>query len=472
MHQPYAAFLNGTGLTIKFLRLEWYTTAFNRRILNWSTGWARFLRVSFDCGVYACLLLVPVSFAFLVHAVTGVFRTAKPDSSAITRPVEVEILIPGVTLPKDELGFYVVTLLVCTVLHELGHAIASYVEDVPLNGFGVKVLFILPMAYADISTEALDRIKAWGKLRIFCAGVWHNLLLGLIGYLCFATLPSLLSPFFSTSSGVYVVSVDADSPINGARGLHHSDVIVHINRLPVTTADSYYDALLESLRDKPKYCVTSDFVHAHDESKKIETANGLVECCDSAATENLCFEHFIVNGVLEMPPYFCLHVRRLIESSGGLCDEQDNCAPGFYCVKPLLDNRTTILQIHTKRRSSSVGAEVLYLGHPGDIYRTVRWSSYVPKTGVFSPGLPESLLLLFKYLTVFSFGLAFVNILPCYGFDGQHIVQIIMHQLLAKVLRKRRNRNTVSMAVTVLGTFLLFLLVVDFVKQNLVRAVN
>lgn len=466
MHHPYEAFLAGTGLTVRFLRVDWYTTALNRKILHWSTKWTRFWRVSFDMGVYACLLLVPASFAYLVFAVAQALGVGQTSSSAAARPLDVEIMIPGVTLPKDELGFYIVTLLLCTVLHELGHALASCVEDVPLNGFGVRVLFIIPMAYADLSTDALDRSKGRAKLRIFCAGVWHNLLLGIVGYLLFTGLPSLLSPFYGTGAGVFVVEVDADSPLRGPRGLQASDVIVQINRLPVTTGDSYYEALVEALRDKPKYCVTSDFVHTHDESKKVETeaTNGVFECCDRAAAENLCFEHFVFNGMLEMPPYMCLHVRRLVESSSGPCDEQDNCNPGYYCVKPLLDNRTTILQI---RRSSKV--DVLYLGHPGDIYRTARWSPYVPKTRLFGPQFPEILLLLFKYVTVFSFGLAFVNSLPCYGFDGQYIVHTVVHQLLGRVVRKRATRDALSITITMVGTILLLILVADFLKKNLLN---
>lgn len=476
MHHPYAAFLNGTGLTIKLMRLEWYTTAFNRRICSWSTN-RRLLRPYFDLGVYCCLALVPFSMAVLVYAVVQAFSTSAETSpgtaaTALAPVVEVELLIPGVTLPFDELGFYVVTLMICTVVHEVGHAVASYLEDVPLNGIGLRVLFILPMAYADLSTEALDRIKNWGKLRIFCAGVWHNLLLALLGYLCLCSVAPLLAPFYSTSSGVYVLSVDKEAAVYGPRGIFPRDVIVQINRVAVTNGESYYEALVEAGRERPKFCVTSEYVHAHDESKKVETgANGLVECCDRTVPENLCFEHFIVNGVLEMPPYFCLHIRRLIEHSGGLCDEQDNCAPGLYCVKPLLDNHTTILQI--KRSSSSGGhrapADVLYLGHPGDVYRAVKWSAFVPKTRLLSPQLPEVLQLLAKYVTVFSFGLAFVNILPCYGFDGQYIVHILVHQLLAgRLVRRRKTRDAIAMACTMMGSFLLFLLVANFFKENVV----
>lgn len=453
------------------MRLEWYTTAFNRKILNWSTSWARLLRLSFDLGVYITLLLLPAALIYLLYLVGSklvhTVDPARPAEDRVRAGPELEILIPGVTLPTNELGFYVVTLLVCTVIHELGHALASYVEDVPLNGFGVRVLFILPMAYADLSTEALDRLKSWGKLRIFCAGVWHNLFLGLCSYLLFVGHARLVSPFYSMNSGVYVKSLDTDSPLTGPRGLRAHDVILQINGVAVSNLASYHHALVKALRDKPKYCITSEYVHLNDESKKIATVNGLVECCDPSALEYICYEHFIVNGVLEMPPFMCLHVRKLIEASGGACDDQDNCNPGYYCVKPLLDNRTTILQI---RRSS--GTNVLYLGHPGDIYRTVKSSGYVPRTKVFSAQLAEQSLLLLKYMTVFSFGLAFVNVLPCYGFDGQYIVGVLVQWLFSGVIRKRRSRRLISTIITGVGTALLVVLVVDFLRQSLVKGVG
>ena len=458
--------------------------------MSWSRR--RFLRVSFNTGVYVSLLLTPIAFAVLVYAVfTSYTRMAFPAKEEATvamtkvnRPIEVDLLIPGVTLPINELGFYVSALLICTVLHELGHAMASYAEDVPLNGFGMRTIFILPMAYADLPTDALSRIKHWRKLRIFCAGIWHNLLLGLLSYAIFSALPPLLSPVFSTSSGVYIMGLEAESPLQGPRGLQPSDVIVRINRVPVTNADSYHKALLQSLRDKPKYCISSEvsesltdppiqpydnvpffqFVHAHDESTAItETVNGVIECCDKSASDQLCFEHFIVNGILEMPPFMCLHIRSVIESADGYCDEQDNCNPGFYCIKPLLDNRTTIMQI--KR---TIGPEVLYLGRPGDVYQTAKWSEYVPKNTFWSPRVLEAGLLFLKYVTVFSFGLGFVNILPCYGFDGQYIVQIIVHAALAGLVRKRRTRETISLVVTVVGTLMLVLLVGDSLRHNLI----
>lgn len=37
--------------------------------------------------------------------------------------------VPGVNLPISDIGYYVATLVICSVVHELGHAIAAVRYD-------------------------------------------------------------------------------------------------------------------------------------------------------------------------------------------------------------------------------------------------------------------------------------------------------------------------------------------------------
>ena len=39
-----------------------------------------------------------------------------------------QVMLPGVTLPISEFGYYVMALLLCSVIHEAGHAIAALQE--------------------------------------------------------------------------------------------------------------------------------------------------------------------------------------------------------------------------------------------------------------------------------------------------------------------------------------------------------
>ena len=44
-------------------------------------------------------------------------------------------------------------------------------------GFGMFVMFILPAAFVDLPTDQLLALRPMGQLRVFAAGVWHNVVL-------------------------------------------------------------------------------------------------------------------------------------------------------------------------------------------------------------------------------------------------------------------------------------------------------
>jgi S2P endopeptidase len=46
-------------------------------------------------------------------------------------------------------------LLICSVVHEFGHAVTSVAEDVTVIGAGIFVMLVMPAAYVDISTAEL-----------------------------------------------------------------------------------------------------------------------------------------------------------------------------------------------------------------------------------------------------------------------------------------------------------------------------
>ena len=66
---------------------------------------------------------------------------------------------------------------------------------------------VYPGAFVDLYTEHLTVISPLRQLRIYCAGVWHNLVLLLLGLLVLWFLPYLLVPLYVTGHGVVVVNV-------------------------------------------------------------------------------------------------------------------------------------------------------------------------------------------------------------------------------------------------------------------------
>uniref|UniRef100_A0A182V141 Membrane-bound transcription factor site-2 protease n=1 Tax=Anopheles merus TaxID=30066 RepID=A0A182V141_ANOME len=484
MHYPYDAFLRGTGLTVKFLRLQWHTTALNRSIVKWSTKYPKILDCSFNAGVYLSLVLMPFAIVMIVVSslqtnlhgqsakvvTTGGAGGGDPRSSAARRMVEIDLVVPGVNLPINELGYYVAALAINSVVHELGHGLAAVLEDVQIRGFGLHVLLIIPMAYTQLDSDLLNTLRLWKKLRVLCAGIWHNLLLGLLTYLLFMATPFLFSALYRTSDGVIVTALKNNSPMAGARGLEQGDIVRSINSCEIRHEDSWFECLLHTIHSPPAYCVSTDFVHLNDESVPMSHKNdGLIECCGSDNTASSCFEYMVDANEddVPLPQHMCLNIRKTIENSFGYCQHNGQCAEG-HCFKPSISNYTTIMQI---RRESK--PDVIYIGHPGDATRTVHVSRFIPKTGLFAPRLADSIQLLLKYVTVFAIGLAFINVMPCYGFDGQHIVNALLSDgAIQQRIPQKSKRDMISLAVNVVGTLFVFILVAKVFWLSLSRLLS
>uniref|UniRef100_A0A182SZ79 Membrane-bound transcription factor site-2 protease n=1 Tax=Anopheles maculatus TaxID=74869 RepID=A0A182SZ79_9DIPT len=482
MHYPYDAFLRGTGLTVKFLRLQWHTTALNRSIVKWSTKYPKILDCSFNAGVYLSLVLMPFAVVMIVISSlqTNLHgQSAKVVTSSGTggdsrtpgrRMVEIDLVVPGVNLPMNEIGYYIAALAINSVVHELGHGLAAVLEDVQIKGFGLHVLLIIPMAYTQLDLDQLNTLRLWKKLRVLCAGIWHNLVLGLFTYLLFISTPLLFSALYRTSDGVIVTSLKNNSPMAGSRGLEQGDIIKSINSCEIHHEESWFECLLHTIHSPPAYCVSTDFVHLNDESVPMSHKNdGLIECCGSENTASSCFEYMVDANEddVALPQHMCLNIRKTIENSFGYCQHNGQCSEG-HCFKPSINNYTTIMQI---RRESK--PDVIYIGHPGDATRTVQVSRFVPKTGLFAPRFADSIQLLLKYVTVFAIGLAFINVMPCYGFDGQHIVNTLLSDgTIQQRIPQKNKRDMISLVVNVVGTLFVFILLIKVFWLSLYRVLS
>lgn len=479
MHYPYQAFLQGTGLTVKPFRIHWHTTALNRTVVKWASKFPRPLSLSFDLGVWVSIVLLPViciahfvwTFFLQSTAASGASgdSTVAGASAAGGAPtVGLELMLPGVNLPLDEIGYYIAALAVCTVLHELGHAAAAVLVDVPVSAFGVHLFVVFPMAYTELNTERLHALRLWPKLRVLCAGIWHNVLLAAVAWATFAALAVLLQPWYATGSGVIVTHMSARSPLRGDRGLVVGDVLTDVNGCTVVDRDTWYACLLLAIRKPPAYCMRSDHILMHDESVPAAFRDGdaaalaaagdqhLVECCDPNSPKNVCFEYAPAddgdNVLAEIPQHMCLNARTAIEAALGYCGggAADTLCVDSFCVRPLLGNGTTVMQV--RRRGDA--ADVMYVGHPADISRTVRVSEYVPKTRWLGAAWADGVARMLRYVVVFSMGLAFVNVLPCYAFDGQHIVAALVQHGLVRWVPERGRRELIAFGVTGAGSLL------------------
>lgn len=97
-----------------------------------------------------------------------------------------------------------------TIFVKLGHAVAALNATIRLNGFGVFVFAVYPGAFTEIETNELMRSSTAQKLRIFSAGIWHNIILALLGVLILWCAPFCFIPFYESGSGVLVTGKEKE----------------------------------------------------------------------------------------------------------------------------------------------------------------------------------------------------------------------------------------------------------------------
>lgn len=346
-------------------------------------------------------------------------------------------------------------MAICSVVHEMGHAFAAVLEDVPLSGFGFNVLLVLPVAYTNISPEQLNSLRPWRRLRILCAGIWHNILLAAFCFSLMSLLPIFFTPFYNIDESVIVTNMKRESPLTGEKGIAVNDVIISINNCEVRNVTSWYNCLVNTIKHPPSYCIRSEYVLDHDESVPVSHTNdGVIECCDRNNEKNLCFEYMNEEGsysLIELPQFMCLNIRNTIDQSMGYCHQTRGKCIESYCIKPMMNNATTLMQI--KRIDKR---DVMYIGHPSDLAYTIKVSSFVPRTVLLNSNFADGISLLLKYLVVFSLGLATLNVIPCFCFDGYHITSVTINHLFQHLIPERSRRECIIIAITSIGTLALF----------------
>ena len=145
-------------------------------------------------------------------------------------------LIPGVTIPLEDLAYVAIALGVGVALHEAAHAVMARVEGVRVKDFGVALFLFVPAAFVEIEEEDLLKAPLGSRLKIYSAGIMVNVAIALLALAAFQALgPALYQ-------GVSVLSVEDGSPAEAA-GLEPGMVIVEVNGVRVRTVGELSRAL-------------------------------------------------------------------------------------------------------------------------------------------------------------------------------------------------------------------------------------
>ncbi|KAL3881289.1 hypothetical protein ACJMK2_027744 [Sinanodonta woodiana] len=455
--RTYIKFLDRTGFSVSICHFRWYSTTFNRTFVRLAQWKPHFLKTWFTCGVVFGLIAMLLSMIILSLMVYNTLFNRQAIDQQVLTPV-----MPGVNLPASQVSYYMLTLLVCGILHEAGHAVAAVREQVRVNGFGIFLLALYPGAYVDLSTEHLQIISPLRQLRIYCAGVWHNFIIVLFGITILFVFPWILGPFYTTGSGVVIMSVTENSAVSGPRGLAVGDPITSVSGCEITSLDDWNACITHSMSEQSLgYCMAVELIKDIDTSTKSRTnsyaniskqaqhAKDDIDCCNITSSTHLCFMYHVKTSPNNK--LACLPARTTTDRP--MCKLQSDCySPKMEmaCVYPAVDNQTKLLKVVHGYRPP-----LLFLGHPLDLHYSVVLSNYVPNSLLIPLRLPHIIETFCKYLISLSGALVILNVVPCYALDGQWICHCFVEFSLQSTITDPEVRGLIYSLILLFGTFLL-----------------
>lgn len=447
----YLQRLEDWGINLSFAHVRCYTTKFNKLFHTIGSSSKTVCRFWFGLGVLTGVVLMLMSVAVLAYTLCQFIFSRVSEDGTSSQQVLTPVM-PGVNLPWNDIAYYLLTLIVCGVFHEAGHALAASTEQVRVTGFGVFMLFLYPGAFVDLHSDHLSVISPKRQLRIYCAGVWHNIILVLCALGLLWCLPYVLSPFYMSGLGAVVTSLPRESVLAGK--IDPGSIITGVNSCPVATNDDWYKCLDDiSSSQQRGFCIPDEML-LHKEvffSNQTTTAeDGTIECCNRDSLSDICFH--VVHGHGRQTVYKCLTARTI--SARETCTNVRDCH-GVYdyaCVFPAISSPSKLVRI-----SHTEGQDVLFLGDPSALPYTVSTSSFVPRSPISPLWLPDLLTTLCTYFISLSSALALLNMVPAYFLDGQWTLTVLVELFFEKRIPDAHKRQMICTCVLIFGSVLLTL---------------
>ncbi|CAG8557475.1 2958_t:CDS:2 [Acaulospora morrowiae] len=445
--------------------VRFWTNVLNPRFESLANRTPKFWRIWFDVGVFVGLLTMIAGIIIMTVAgwrllveLFGVYwkvETEFPEvqTKFVKRGFEDENsvqhekdksnqvfvpVIPGITLPISHFAYYLIALLICGVIHEAGHAIAAETEKLKIESTGLFLYILYPGAFVEFNLDSLERRDCRKKLRIICAGVWHNIVVFLIGYLVLNS--GFFVGFLSHTAwrsvdgiGVSVVSVE-EASLN-------TPLFDYIQpSMLITKLDDY--ELIESLDSWNNYLLERSKMnvnHAGFCSSERDIMSSM-DCCEISEDHPYgnerdkgisCFKRIDKKKEEKV----CLKtIPILVNVNEQRCFRDDDCDRTLpMCVLPYTPTGfPKPLRIYYKDApwSEKEDAEnekvLLFLGEFEDVWEIVQVSSIQPRWSWVPLWIPESLELILRYITSFSLALCVINILPAFQLDGHHALRSLL----------------------------------------------
>jgi membrane-associated protease RseP (regulator of RpoE activity) len=221
-----------------------YRTKFGLNLMDYiAKKFPRLVRGLSYIGIVTGFFGMAFILYFLVkETIKLVFVPGTPSALA---PVLPGIEIPGA--PALSFWHWVITIFVAAVVHEFAHGVVSRAINVPIKSSGFAFMGPLLAAFVEPEEHVLEKKSTWGKLGVFAAGPFSNIILGIIVLLFVLCVFSPFLGLIYDSNGINVGTMAEDEAMSQS-GIEVPFTITSINGEEVLSLEEF---LKETKEIKP-----------------------------------------------------------------------------------------------------------------------------------------------------------------------------------------------------------------------------
>lgn len=194
--------------------------------------------------VYGTYILIQT--AYLVY--TGVITQ---PGLQIALPIPSSQMAVGPGYIGIPFWFWIITVAIILIPHEAFHGVIARAQKIKLKNVGLLLLAIFPGAFVEPDEKQVKKSKLITKLRIFAAGTFINMIIGLLVMLLAQYL--LWAP---NINGIIITNVNQTSPA-GYLGIKPGTIIESINGTKLTMGFSNYAFLVLMIPNSNTENITS-----------------------------------------------------------------------------------------------------------------------------------------------------------------------------------------------------------------------
>ncbi|CCC82138.1 M50 family metallopeptidase [Thermoproteus tenax] len=367
-------------------------------------------------------------------------------------------LLPGITIPWDQLPYIALAVAVGVALHEFLHGYAAVRFGIKLKTAGVfSAFFVASGAFVEPDDKELKESSLVAKLAVFASGVAANVALAL------AALAIYLIGVNLGLGGAVLTNINAPTH---QLGLEQGDIVKAVNGCGISTKIAVPAQLLSVLNKlvgnpygaplcDPNQTITLIIQRGSNELVQDVPAAALMRGAEilGLVYNGPLYRAGVRPGDVLTAIYGCGGVYR-IYSSGQLLQtlqnivERDLCKPGDEIIVTVVRNNTAInytVILGVNPSNTSRPFFGIYTNGLGEI----GFNTQLLNISLFSNTLFVKIIMWFFLINL---GLAMINALPIYPLDGGLLVQ----SLLERALGERGARLAIYVISLAFAAFLIF----------------